>query len=667
MTTKSNGPVDGAAIEQPTEVRETIATALKYLGAAGLEANGGISAVEITLHQQDQIRCVLCDLTMPRTNGCDSMVYLIIPPEMQGEVERALRRMAETGQPVPASELSLRRKGGSRVAVFSSHASMRIPGRAVELFCLDIDLTEQNRAEQALRLTRFSIEHASEALFWMTPDARIVDVNEAACRSLGYTREELLQLAVPEVDPHYTTEKWPQHFAELRQHGSLKFESEQRTKDGRLFPVEIVANHVQFGTEERNCAFVRDITERKRAEAEKEKLEAQNRQLQKAESLGRMAGAIAHHFNNQLQSVMMNLDFALRSQTMGEIPTENLAEAMQSAHKAAEVSSLMLTYLGQTHCTRAPLDLSETCRRHLPMLRVTLFRNVMLETNFPSPGPTISANGNQIQQVITNLVNNACEALPEQHGCIRLKVQQMLSTEIPIRHRFPINWQPQAPTYACLEVEDDGCGIAIHDIEKLCDPFFSSKFTGRGLGLPVVLGIVRGHHGVITVESQPERGSVFRVFLPVITESVPQRHEPVVQIPSFTRGDTVLLVEDEPDVRKVVTLALSRLHFTVFTAANGLEALELFRRHSDKIKLVLCDLTMPRMNGWETLTALRQLSPDIPVILSSGYSEDQTMAGHHPELPQAFLSKPYVFGELRDILAKVLGKADRKVVKTSEG
>ena len=178
-------------------------------------------------------------------------------------------------------------------------------------------------------------------------------------------------------------------------------------------------------------------------------------------------------------------------------------------------------------------------------------------------------------------------------------------------------------------------GSRHENIEKLFDPFFSSKFTGRGLGLSVVLGIVRAHGGAVTVESEPGRGSIFRVFLPVSAEEVLRQPDQAAQSPKMDQGGTVLLVDDEQMVRNVGERALMRLGFTVLLAKDGVEAVEIFRQHRDEVRCVLCDLTMPRMNGWETLAALRKLAPGLPVILASGYDKAQVMAGDHPELPQA--------------------------------
>jgi CheY-like chemotaxis protein len=399
---------------------------------------------------------------------------------------------------------------------------------------------------------------------------------------------------------------------------------------------------------------VTDITARRQAEADKERLEDQNRQLQKSESLGRMAGAIAHHFNNQLLAVMMNLESAADRLPKDASVVEDLAAAMAAAGKASEVSRLMLTYLGQTQGQHERHDLADLCHRSLSLLRAVLPPCMILAADLPSPGPIIHGDPSQIQQVLINLLTNAWEASDDQGGALSLRVKTVAAAAIAAANRFPMDWQPSVPDYACLVVADAGCGIPPQDIEKLFDPFFSTKFTGRGLGLSVLLGIVRAHGGAITVESKLGEGSVFRVFLPLSAKPGPQPPIPAAPAPPLAASGTILLIEDELSVRKTVTLALKRLGFTVLTAADGVEALEVFQTHQAEVRLVISDLTMPRMDGWETLAALRKLVPGIPVILASGYSEAQVMAGEHAEMPQAFLSKPYTLPTLRETLSQVL-------------
>lgn len=290
--------------------------------------------------------------------------------------------------------------------------------------------------------------------------------------------------------------------------------------DGSTFDIEVNSEFIRdaAGFPTGMVVIVRDITERKQAEAAREKLEIQNRQLQKAESLSRMAGAIAHHFNNQLGAVIANLDLAMMALVRQANPYACISAAMKSSYKAAEMSGLMLTYLGESHDKHEPLDLSETCRMSIPVLQAMMGDGV-LESDLPTPGPMIMANATQILQALTNLTTNAWEAVGAGRGTIHLSVKSVSAMTIPATHRFPSDWQPQSDTYACIEVADAGCGVEDADIERLFDPFFSSKFTGRGMGLAVVLGIVRTHGGVVTVESKPGIGSTFRIFLPVCAES----------------------------------------------------------------------------------------------------------------------------------------------------
>ncbi len=291
--------------------------------------------------------------------------------------------------------------------------------------------------------------------------------------------------------------------------------------DGSAFDIEVNSEFIRdaAGVPGGMVLIVRDITERKQAQAEREKLEVQNRQLQKAESLGRMAGAIAHYFNNQLQSVMMSLEVAMDDMPQGLPSAECVISAMQSVRKATEMSTLMLTYLGVSSAKHVRLDLSNVCAAGVPLLRAFMPKQIVFQTEFATPGPKILADSGQLQHVLSNLVTNAWEAIGDVPGVIRLAVTTVASSEIPSVNRFPFACRLQDKTYACLEVVDGGCGIVSEEIEKIFDPFFSSKFPGRGMGLAVVLGIARTLDGVITVKTEINRGSTFRVFLPVVNGS----------------------------------------------------------------------------------------------------------------------------------------------------
>ena len=252
-----------------------------------------------------------------------------------------------------------------------------------------------------------------------------------------------------------------------------------------------------------------------------------------------MAGAIAHHFNNKLGAVIGNLELTIEDLPHGLPPSKTLIAAMQAALNAAEVSGQMLTYLGQGVGKQAPMDLSDVLRLRVPLLQASIPGSLRFTVDWPSPGPTIRANANQIQQVLNNLITNAREAAGENQGTIALKVKIVSPADIPAIHRFPVDWHAQDCTYACIEVTDEGCGVAEEDIDKLFDPFFSTKFTGRGLGLSVVLGIVKAHGGVVAVESTIGSGSIFSVFVPISMEGIPPQLDQMSQQQSRESCGTV--------------------------------------------------------------------------------------------------------------------------------
>lgn len=418
--------------------------------------------------------------------------------------------------------------------------------------------------------------------------------------------------------------------------------------DGTSFWANLQAKQAQSG----ECRItLNDISERKRVEANLARVEARLRHLQKDESLERMAAAIAHHFNNKLHAVIGNLELVTTDPACVVDSAAPLGEAMEAALQAAEMSALMLTFTGQTVGDLEPLDLSETCRRLLPLLRETLPTGMPLEADVPVRGPIVSAHEKQLPQLLINLVTNAGDAIGKGAGAVRLAVTTVSPADIPEAHRFPVEWEPTKTAYACLEVADTGRGMAAQDLERIFDPFFSNKELGRGLGLSVVLGIVRAHGAAISVESAPGRGSTFRVFLPLfLGEAAPPK-----KAREWISGGTVLLVDDDDLVRSVTSAMLRGLGFSVLGAAGGSEAVAELGKHPAEIRLVLCDLSMRGMNGWETLTALRALVPGIPVILSSGYDRAQVMAGRHPELPQGFLRKPYRLEDLSAAIRLALG------------
>ena len=544
-----------------------------------------------------------------------------------------------------------RRKDGTYFDVEVSANGAVIGGRKL-VFCVCRDITERKKAEVALTESlaqyRQLFEMGSDAFFLIDPETgKILDANVAATELYGYRLEEMVtkrswdMSAEPEETSRLTQEM--QNSPEMIMRIPLRY---HRKKDGTAFPVEIAARSFPLQGKRALIVSARDIGER----MENEK---QLRRMQKTESMQRMASAIAHHFNNQLGTVMGNLELANIQVPRGAQTHDCLNAAMEATRRAAKVSSLMLTYLGQTRDEPEPIDLSEACRLNIPLIQAIQSSNAVFETILPTSGPTVNSTSSHIQLALTVLLTNAWEALPEGHGRIHLAVQSVPAKEIPATNRYPLDWQPQDTSYGCLEVSDTGFGISSEGFEKLFDPFYSTKFVGRGLGLPTVLGVVRADGGGITVQSVPGQGSAFRVYFPLLEGKAPQQPEKAPGLQGPLMGGAVLLIEDDDMLRKTTASMLSLLGFSVVEAQDGVEAIEVFRKRHGEIRAVVCDLTMPRLDGRKTVAALREIAGDIPAILTSGYHESIAKA---PDLPGVILSKPCGLSELRAAIVDAMAK-----------
>jgi CheY-like chemotaxis protein len=397
---------------------------------------------------------------------------------------------------------------------------------------------------------------------------------------------------------------------------------------------------------------------RAKAEMERRAMEARLRQARKAEAVGRLAGGVAHHFNNMLAVVIGYLEMARDNVAPDAEFFPNLVEAEKAAHRAAEMSLLMLSCLGQRPGKPEILDLSETVSNHLEALPKNEDQRALPETNLPRPGPTVRADRAEMGQILNALLDNARESM-DRHasGRILASVETAAASEIGETHRFPADWEGSEPAYACLSVADQGKGMDPETIDGIFDPFFSDKFVGRGLGLALVLGIVKAHGGCVAVESRPGRGSVFRVFLPLAGAAASPPPPRKKNNPSRALSGAVLVVDDEPMVRNVLQSMLERLGYEVTAAEDGAEAAKIFRENPEGFGLVISDLSMPGMDGRETLAALRKIRPDIPTILASGYDEARVLAKTRGEPPGAFLHKPFRMEALKETVERVLGHA----------
>ncbi len=518
------------------------------------------------------------------------------------------------------------------------------------LICLAVYRTRMKSGEDALRESetryRMLFENKHTVMFLTDPGSGAIrDANPAACTFYGWSREQLMEKRIDEINILTREEVFAEMVA-ARSEKRNAFLFKHRKADDSLCDVEVYVGPLIIKGQVLLFSIVHDITARKRAEAERAQFEEKTRQLRKAKSLGRMAGAIAHLFNNHLSVVIGSLELAL-SDLPDDFPLrDDLSTAMQAAWRASEISRLMLTYLGKDNVKPQLIDISEVCCQYLPLLQHTTPSNVVIQTNFRSPGLLVRADVKQLQQVLANLITNGWEAIGSVPGKISLTTSIIAAADLPQIHINPPDATPVVEKFACLEVADSGCGMTEEALDQIFDPFFTTKFTGRGLGIPVILGIIKAWGGCIAVESTLGQGSVFRVYLPLVAENITEQRDRETKSPDDKAEITVLLVDDQEMVRKMAQIMLERLNFRVVSAKDGNEALALYRNHEQQIGCVITDVAMAGMSGWDLLEALRRKNPGLPVILTSGYSEDQVMKGDHVERPQAFLGKPFTLAEL---------------------
>ena len=389
---------------------------------------------------------------------------------------------------------------------------------------------------------------------------------------------------------------------------------------------------------------------KKNRETERRLLDAQ-----KLDSLGCLASGVAHDFNNLLMSILGNADLALQEIQEETQGAAALQEIHHSSLKAADLCQQMLAYSGRGEPSFHALDLNEMTLNLSFLLRSLVPRKIQYHQDLSATPPVIQGDGSQIQQVVVNLLNNAVEAIGEREGHITLETGQMEATE-----EYLLSSQASCPLrpghYAFIRVEDDGAGIDPQLLSQIFDPFFTTKFSFRGMGLAAVLGIVRMHQGSVLVSSEPGRGTTMTVLVPLSGAAVVA--EPALQpsdeeLVDWQGSGQILLADDEPGVRRVATRMLDKLGFEVILAEDGLQAVEIFNARQDGIDIVILDLTMPRLGGHEACARIRQMDPRVPIILSSGYNEQEVRIGGEDPGPSAFIPKPYTLKRLRRILNKV--------------
>lgn len=399
--------------------------------------------------------------------------------------------------------------------------------------------------------------------------------------------------------------------------------------------------------------FIIDISQRKKAEDERQKLEAQVQHAQKLESLGVLAGGIAHDFNNLLMGILGNADMALQDLSPASPARDTIRDIEKAARRAADLARQMLAYSGKGRFVIEHINLTEVVEEMSHLLEISISKKAILKYHFSRDISSIEADVSQLRQIIMNLITNASEAIGDRSGVITISTGIIHCDQTYLQQTYLDDALPTGP-YVYVEVTDNGCGMSEETRSRIFDPFFTTKFTGRGLGLAAVLGIVRGHHGAIKVYSEPGQGTSFKILFPATDQPTTAfRQEPSANTHWQGKG-TILLVDDEETVRVIGKKMLERHGFTVLTACDGREALTIYQAQSEDIDCVVLDLTMPHMDGEETYRELRRFNKNVRVLLSSGYNEEEVSQRFIGKGLSGFIQKPYQTGQLLDKLKRIL-------------
>ena len=381
-----------------------------------------------------------------------------------------------------------------------------------------------------------------------------------------------------------------------------------------------------------------DAQRKLRKRAHRQEQDRRMLEAQKLESLGVLAGGIAHDFNNLLVAVLGNVGLAKMEPTDTQLVVEVLDDAEEAAQQAADLCRQLLAYSGRGRFVVEPVDVSEIVRAMAQLLRVGLGRGVRLHQRLGASLPLVEADVIQLRQVVMNLITNASEAIGDGEGIVRMVTDVAELDTATAKHLQPGVELPGG-TYVMLEVSDTGSGMDAATVERIFDPFYTTKFAGRGLGLAAVMGIIRAHHGALRVYSEPGHGTTMRVWLPA-TDALGVIPESHVE-PARRAQGTVLVVDDEERVRVMAQRVLERAGFDVLLAEDGESGLSCYARHQHEIGCVLLDLTMPGLCGEEVFSRLRREDKVLRIVMSSGFSEQEVSSRLPGKRVDAFLAKPW--------------------------
>jgi len=522
------------------------------------------------------------------------------------------------------------------------------------------ELGERKRAEENVRRAESFLNTVVDNLPYMVfvkdaQDLRFVRLNQSGEHLLGTTTADLIGKNDYDLFSTQEAVSFEKKDRETLASGKLLDIPEEpiETPRGKRFlHTKKIPVLDQDGQPKYLLGISEDITERKLEEERQRAFERKLQETQKLESLGVLAGGIAHDFNNLLVSILGNVGLVLVDLEPDSPVREPVEQIKVAAQRASDLTRQMLAYSGKGRFVMQRINLNSVITEITQLLQVSISKNASLRFNFQQNLPPIEGDVTQVRQVLMNLIVNASDAIGERQGTIGLTTGAVHADREYLAGSFMAPELPEGH-YAFVEVADDGVGMDKETQSKIFDPFYTTKFTGRGLGLAAVLGIVRGHGGAIKVYSEPGQGSVFRVLFPI--KDLPHETEksPANTLKSKGNG-TVLVIDDEEVVRNVTKRMLARIGYTPILADDGPTGIETFQKHKDEIVCVLLDMTMPRMSGEETLVHLKRMNPEVRVLLMSGYSEQEASTRFNGKGVAAFMQKPYTPQDLQEKISEIL-------------
>ncbi|MBU1068713.1 response regulator, partial [Myxococcota bacterium] len=445
--------------------------------------------------------------------------------------------------------------------------------------------------------------------------------------------------------------------------GGFFIEAEGRRRDGTIFPTEASARMFEFEQRPLLVVSVRDMTDRRRREQDRLIMEKRLRQGQRVESLSMLASKLAHDFNNLLVGILGNASLGLMDVAPDDPIRVNLEEIERAAEEAAGLSRQLLAYAGGWKPRLVPVDLSEVISGQAELFQATLPERIRMIYRIEASLRPVMADPEQCVALVSHLCSNSLDAIGERSGMITVSLYGCEGlSENPQFVLMPETVCDQGP-FVCLEIADSGKGMDATVLEKIFDPYFSTKANAAGMGLVAVIGIVRSHNAVLQVSSLPGQGTVFRIFFPYCVPEKPPAHiEPLAE-PRHPGGAAhrVLIIDDDLWVRNVVSRTLTQAGYDCMKASDGPKGLEAARALLSELSLVVLDLHLPGLSGQEVFLQLRRMRPDLPVLISSGWSDTLDPFWEADVTPPAdYLPKPYRPQQLLEYVSRILGMPEKE-------